>query len=289
MFDNTARPPVAEKPISVVLTAADAEAEIEPVVRDWLAYLNGLNRDYEILIIDDQSSDRTLEVARALARDEPRVQALGNTGPRGVGAALRVGLAAAQHPLFFFGDCSGCYQASDLGSFLAVIDQADLVTGYRVGQDSRYRFRTSDIPFKVAVRLLFGVRVKDVECSFKLFRREIFARIPIQSDGIFAHTEILAKANFLGCMMTEAPVNYRGNSSLQLPQSASRQRRREASQIFFRPDFGPAVLPESVAGSTELGEAAVDAEAPVIAAEPSTLPGDLLAPAQEEIPPSAEN
>jgi hypothetical protein len=90
------------------------------------------------------------------------------------------------------------------------------------------------------VRALFAVRYQDVMCPFRLLRRAVFARLPIQSDGPFAHAEVLAKANFLGCVMGEElpldvrPPPYRGDA---------RQMWRELKQLLRAPDFGPPTLP----------------------------------------------
>jgi hypothetical protein len=89
-------------------------------------------------------------------------------------------------------------------------------------------------------RLLFGLRQGDPACPFRLMRREILARIPIQSDGPFAHVELLAKANFLGCIMGEEaaldvrPPDYRGDAGRFFT---------DGQKVFNKPDFGPAVLP----------------------------------------------
>jgi hypothetical protein len=100
-------------------------------------------------------------------------------------------------------------------------------------------------------RILFGLRLHDAECAFRLFRRELFQRIPIQSDGSFVHIEILAKANFLGAVMSEVPVAYRfdvGGCDTETAQER-RPRRQEAWRVFAHPDFGPTLLPEAVAGA----------------------------------------
>ena len=124
------------------------------------------------------------------------------------------------------------------------IDKVDVVSGYRVWQSSRPRRPLRRFAYRTLLRLLFGLRLIDVDCPFKLFRRSVFARIPIQSNGPFAHAEILAKANFLGCIMTEVPVRYepgnRGAGTHPFPATW----RREAFRVFFHPDFGPPFLPE---------------------------------------------
>src|SRR5207247_2116077 len=97
------------------------------------------------------------------------------------------------------------------------------------------------------VRLFFGVRIVDVGSEFKLFRRAVFTRIPLQSDGPFVHVEILAKANFLGRLMAEVPISYRpdpaGTTAAQ--PLIDRQVLAEARRVFRDPDFGPTKLVET--------------------------------------------
>jgi glycosyltransferase involved in cell wall biosynthesis len=231
---------IAQAPLSVVVPAYNEEASLEPVLAGWATYLDSLGRDYEILVVDDGSTDRTGERAEALREKYPRVRCLPHATRSGLGAALRTGLAAAQYPLFFYTECSLSYQPADLKLLLEAIDQVDLASGYRVGKSWSW----NDFVFRWLARLLFGVRLKDVDCSFKLFRRSIFARIPIQSNGDFVHAEIVAKANFLGCMLTEVPITYRPNPSAAIPHRSLRQRWAEAAKVFRHPDFGPAMLPE---------------------------------------------
>jgi hypothetical protein len=159
------------------------------------------------------------------------------------------------------------YRPADLKLLLDEIDKVDLVSGYRaslpvpvlwrgLGMGTRFLARwlfglhLEPLPgwlgpgnhaFAWLARLLFGVRVRDLGSEFKLFRRSIFARIPIQSDGPLAHAEILAKANFLGCLMAEAPISYRAGA----PSGIGPFGRgfRELRRLLNRPDFGPAILP----------------------------------------------
>src|SRR5262249_16675821 len=113
-------------------------------------------------------------------------------------------------------------------------------------------------------RWLFGVRVQDVECAFRLFRRSIFARIPIQSHRAFAQPEIRAKANFLGCWMTEVPVPHRPRPGAVEPGWTF----AEVYRLLAHADFGPAVLPS-------------EGQGPAATTEPAVAPpkeGDTVAP-----------
>jgi len=246
----------------VVLLARNEQDHIVEVVDNWLARLDKLGRDHEILLVDDGSSDRTGSLAAGLASRHAQVKVLSHPTERGVGAALQTALAAARHPLLFYAPCDRQFQPAELRRLLAEIDKVHLVSGYRAGQPVPGGLRRLGRVYRLLVRLLlgmalepqpgwlgwrenayrgvarllFGVRLADVNCPFRLFRRSIFSRIPIQSQGPFVHVEILAKANFLGCYMTdEVPLAHR-------PRAEERPRKAiwgDASRVFFHPSFGP--------------------------------------------------
>lgn len=229
-------PPAADLPLSVILPVRDADEVLDEVVHAWTAYLGAVRKDaYEFVIVNDGSSDRSAEIGELLGMENPRVRVLHRPAPGGVGAALRDGLAAATLPLVFLADCDKAYQPADLKLFLDVIDHVHVACGVREGWRDGFLHHWY-------LRWAFGIRLKDVACPLKLFRREVFARIPIQSDGDFAHAEIVAKANFLGCMLTEVPLPTRAATRRGLPPSPARQNRKEARRVFHRPDFGPADL-----------------------------------------------
>src|SRR5262249_52946058 len=142
----------------------------------------------------------------------------------------------------FYTTCDEQYQPADLGPMLQQIDQVDVVGGYRRMSSGRNPRGKREWAFGKLIRVLFAVRMRDLGCFYLLGRRSIFRRIPIQSDTSFAHVEILAKANFLGCLMTEVPVSYR----FQPPRTPTmpEQRLRDLIRVFSHPDFGPPCIPD---------------------------------------------
>ena len=110
MPDPCERPPIAGAPLSALLLAYNEGPPFEEVVTAWIASLNGLDREYEILLVNDGSTDETGAWADALAGRYTRLQVLHHDRRRGLGAALRTGLAAAKHPLVFYTTCDRQYE-----------------------------------------------------------------------------------------------------------------------------------------------------------------------------------
>lgn len=231
---------IAASPLSVILIVPAMSPEVEAAFNDWVSYLNGLDRDYEIVLVSERAGTALDDLAKQCARAHA-VPAAGD----GFGAALYAGLRAAQQPLVCYTTCDKQFKPQDLRHLLKLIDKTHLVSGRRVYPAGTKGSGWRDWLFRLLVRAVFGIRLKDVECRFVLARRAIFPRIPIQSDGPFAHVELLAKSNFLGQIMADAPVEYRPPSEeSRLPWRGDFQR------VYKRPDFGPVTVPDFAATNT---------------------------------------
>jgi len=252
-------PPIQSEPISAVLLIYNDRPALQSSLEAWISVLNNLNRDYEILLVDDASTDGSLDLAQSLAEKNPRVRLLRHELHNGFGASLRTGLAAARFALLLISTCDGCYEPADLTRLLKSIDKVHLVAGIRStaepspADDSkgaptrstvfkRHKRNWAERLFHWFIRIIFGLRLKDSECWFLLARRSIFARIPIQSSGPFAFAELLAKANFLGCLMSEVPVasHPMPETNAKWSNSSLRQKLAGSRRVFSHPDFGPA-------------------------------------------------
>jgi glycosyltransferase involved in cell wall biosynthesis len=261
--DTAELPPIQSEPISAVLAAYNDRATLQPSLETWIRILNSLNREYEILLVDDASSDGSLDLAQSLEEKNARVQVLHHESRSGVGACLRTGLAAAHFPLLLISTCDGSYELADLTSFLKWIDKVHLVAGIRSTAEASPGDNSKETPprpstfkrhkrnwaerwFHWVIRIIFGLRLKDPECWFLLARRSIFSRIPIQSSGPFAFAEVLAKANFLGCLMSECPVSYHPipEANAKWSNSTLREKLTGFRRVFSHPDFGPVKLQE---------------------------------------------
>ena len=180
--------------VSVVLPALNEDANIGPMIDATASALTALDLEHEIIVVDDGSTDSTLAVARERAASQPRLLVLSHGTNRGYGAAIRTGFAAATKELVFYTDADRQFDVGDLGEFLPMIADNDLVVGYRIDRNDPVVRSIFSWGYNRLVGLLFRIRIRDVNCAFKLLRREVLEGIQLQSDDFFIDTEIIAMA-----------------------------------------------------------------------------------------------
>ncbi len=167
--------------------------------------------DYEILVVDDASTDRTGEIAGELARRDTRVRLLRNERKRGLGGALRVGFAAATKDLVLYSDADLPVDLGELPRAIRVLEQqrADILAGYRFHRTAEgWRRAVYASVYNALIRLLFGLRVRDVNFAFKLIRRSLLERIDLRSEGSFIDAELLLRARKVGAVVVQMGLDY---------------------------------------------------------------------------------
>lgn len=182
---------------------------VEPMVLEALEVLENLVDDYEVIIVDDGSSDGSEKIAADLAHRYSRVRYVEHSENQGYGAALRTGLQSASKELVFYTDCDRPIALEDIGRVLPLIESgADLVAGYRVDRyDTPRRFLYSKI-YNFLCLLLFHIPVRDVNFSFKLLKRELLDCVRLSAGSVFIDGELLAEAVRCGYRVVEIPVEY---------------------------------------------------------------------------------
>lgn len=203
--------------ISIILPAYNEEPNIEKAIRTATEVADRLCGDHEIIVVDDGSRDRTAELVRRAAADDPRVRLVQHDPNRGYGEALRSGFLAATKELVFFTDADNQFVLDELEQFLDVIQKVDVVAGYRINrQDPRFR-RLNAKAWNYLVRLLFYVPVRDIDCAFKLFRRDALTGLHLDSVGAMVNTELMVKIGREGFSIVELGVTH-------LPRTAGEAR-----------------------------------------------------------------
>jgi glycosyltransferase involved in cell wall biosynthesis len=183
------------------------EGNIGKVVDKAVEVIESMNlKDYEVIIIEDGSPDRTGEVADALAVKHEKVRVIHHEKNMGYGATLRDGFMNAKMEYVFYSDGDNQFDLDDLKKFMALIPFTDIVVGYRKQkQYSLYRKFTS-LCYNYLLRLLFDIHYWDIDCAFKLFKADLFKKIQINSIDAFIDAEIMLKAKLLNYRTTEIGV-----------------------------------------------------------------------------------
>ncbi len=210
--------------ITVVFPMWNEEAYIHRAVAAAREILREIPGEHEIVIVDDASTDRTGALADALAREDPQIKVLHNPTNLKLGGTLRRGYAAASKDLILYTDADLPFDLQELPRAVRLLQyqQADVLSAYRFDRTLEGPLRSLYTSFyTLLIRSLFDLPVKDVNFSFKLFRRALLERFPLESDGSFIDAELLIRARKAGATIIQIGVDYfprsRGVSTLSSP------------------------------------------------------------------------
>lgn len=261
--------------VSVVLRIYNQSTILPQVLETWRSTLESLHRPYELWVVSDASTDESATYYRDLVQSFAHFRFHSLSSRQGPGACYREGLNATSYPLVLMTSCEYGYVPNDIKKMLDRIAESDpetgkpldIVSGYRVDRPMPLAWGWLGLGWRTTLRLalglpidplpgylgfsshlyahqmrwLFGVRIVDLLSDFKLYRKAIFTHFPIQSDSDFVHVEILAKANFLGCLMDELPLTPKGANPSILFQvedrSGVKTMKEDLKNVFFKPEF----------------------------------------------------
>jgi len=200
---------VLPKSLTVVIPAYNEEASLEKIVVDTLGVVRGTAAQFEIIIVDDGSTDGTRRVAEKLVRQYPEVRVVSHERNLGSGAAIKTGVAHAACEYVIYVPADDQFNIREVDGFLSLTDRADIVIGVRLERSDYSWFRLlSSRVFIALANFLFGFRYKDVNWVH-LWRREAFQKIRPRSKGVFMLEEILVRADRLGYKVAEIDSGYR--------------------------------------------------------------------------------
>jgi glycosyltransferase involved in cell wall biosynthesis len=194
--------------LSIVLPALNEEGNIVEAVQRATATASRICAEHEIIVVDDGSSDRTAELVRQLAAEDPRVRLVSHERNRGYGDALKSGFRAARLDLIFFTDADNQFNLDELEAFLPWSDRVEVVAGFRVNRQDPVMRRITAKTWNAIVRVLFYVPVRDIDCAFKLFHRKVFDDVNLESIGAMVNTELMVKVGRSGAGVVELGVTH---------------------------------------------------------------------------------
>lgn len=194
--------------LSFVIPAYNEEPNVAEALRRASDVCKELNLDYEILLVNDGSRDRTGEIAKSLIGTIPHLRVVENNPNRGYGGALKTGFYAAVKEWIAFAPSDNQFDFKQLRDLMAYADNADIVTGYRANDADPFMRRVNRWGWNGLVQLLFGNMTRDIDCGFKMFRREILEHVTLYSDGAMVDTELLAGARARGYKIVEVPLKH---------------------------------------------------------------------------------
>ncbi|MCA9174109.1 MAG: glycosyltransferase [Planctomycetales bacterium] len=195
--------------LSLVIPAFNEAEVIEQAVTEATCALAGLVPQYEILVVDDGSTDATSALVEKICQRDSRVKLIRHVENQGYGAALRTGFAAATGDLVAFTDADCQFDLSELDRFLLLARSYDAVCGYRIDRKDGWLRCLYSVVYNLIVRLLLGIRVRDVDCALKVFRRECLLKTTIGTEGFLVNSDLLTQIRRAGGSIVEVGVSHR--------------------------------------------------------------------------------
>lgn len=249
--------------LSCFFPAFNEEENIEAVLDEALGTLSRFADDFEVIVVNDGSSDRTADVVTAYAAGRAgrlggtheksgRVRLVNHEENRGYGEALRSGLAAAQGDAVFFTDADRQFRLDDLERLLERYDAGSFVVGYRQKRNDPWHRLFVARVYHAALKAVFGLRLRDVDCAFKLFSRDVLDRVrpDLESRSAFISPELLIRAQMAGVQVVEVGVPHYPRAAGRPKGATPKVIARTIKEIFvMRKRLGPVGKRASRAGA----------------------------------------
>ncbi|GAC1647348.1 MAG: hypothetical protein NVS4B12_15030 [Ktedonobacteraceae bacterium] len=194
--------------LSVVMPAHNEEVAIAATMRSVIDAVSLWTQDFEIIVVNDGSKDSTRTILEEIAAEEPRVRIINHEENKGYGAALVSGFEAASKDLVFFMDSDGQFDICDLERFFPLIGEYDAVLGYRMHRQDTWLRKFNAWGWKMLVQSVFKLRVRDIDCAFKLYKAQFFQQNRLETRGAMINTEILYKFTREGYTYTQVGVHH---------------------------------------------------------------------------------
>ena len=195
--------------LSIVLPAYNEAQNIEKTVREAVSYLERGFRDYEFIVVNDGSVDGTREIVEKISFSNPKIILVNHPNNLGYGSALRSGFERASLDYIFLMDSDGQFDISDINHLIPYLENYDVIVGYREKRADPFIRSLNTWLYHIYIRFLFGLKLRDIDCAFKLFPKSAYHAVkPIKSGGALFTAEFLIKLTKKGFTLKEVPVRH---------------------------------------------------------------------------------
>lgn len=201
--------------VSFFCPAYNDEENLPDLIPRVYRFLSEISRKFEIIIIEDCSPDRTKEVAEELARIYPHTRVIRHKTNLGYGGTLKDGFANAKYEYVMYTDGDNQYDVNQFKPNLSLLSEFDVISGYATEKAVSFTRKIQSDVFNYLILILFFIKLKDINCSMKIYKRKVLYQLDIKSDSAFIDAEMLIKAKRQGFRMAQFPVtHYKRKSGL---------------------------------------------------------------------------
>ena len=194
--------------ISVFFPCYNEQDNLQRTYESATTILTRMGVEYEIILVDDGSMDTTPKIADAIAAADAKVKVVHHQRNMGYGLALRSGFKAATKSLVFFTDSDGQFSLEELPALLPLMRQYDIISCYRLNRQESFIRRCNAWCWTNLVCVVFGLKIRDINCAFKLYKRYVFAGMELRSTGALINAEIFARAKKRGFKISQVGVHH---------------------------------------------------------------------------------
>jgi glycosyltransferase involved in cell wall biosynthesis len=194
--------------VSIVIPAYNEQGSVGGTIERVSAAASSLGAPCQIIVVNDGSRDDTGTVVRSLQAGIPRLELVEHFPNRGYGGSLRAGFAAAAHDWIAFLPGDNQFDPMELPRLIERASEADIVSGYRADRQDAAIRKLIAFGWNIAVTVFFGRLCRDIDCGFKLFRRDLLEHARVESNGAMIDTELLAGAKARGFVIANIPVTH---------------------------------------------------------------------------------
>ena len=195
--------------LSVFLPTFNEGGNIEKVVENTKKVLEKVAGNWEIVIVNDGSTDRTKEISEDLSRGDSRIKVISHDPNRGYGGALKTGFSEAKYEWVAFMDSDAQFDFAEIIKFIEKKDEADLILGYRKNRADSFARKIFTFGWSSLARVLLGLTVRDYSCGFKMIKKEVYKKVqPLVGEEKVTQIEMLVKAKRMGFKFAEVGVSH---------------------------------------------------------------------------------